>query len=103
MPSQAKKLADSDDEDLDSEVEEVLRDATLLLIRLFYAQTRSHLDSMSQELEILMSAPPSPPHDRPREPENSRTKDPDSDMWKIEVPRANAGSGGPLLDLSGKV
>ena len=100
-PSQAKKLAASDDE-LDSETEEILRDATLLLIRLFYAQTHMHLDSMNQELELLVNAPPSPPYD-PHKPENTRTKDPDSDMWKIEVPRASVGSSGPLLDASGKV
>ena len=101
-PSQAKKLAASDDEELDSETEEILRDATLLLIRLFYTQTRLHLDSMKQELELLVNAPPLPPHDRPHEPGHTRTKDSDSDMWKIE-PRASVGSGGPLLDASGKV
>lgn len=105
--SQSSTAPDEDEDDLDSEVDDILREATLLLIRLSYVQTHSILESMGQEIELLLSAPPSPPRSSPQEGEDRRGKsrESDKDMWKLDAPRSNLGPDGkgPLLDPAGKV
>ena len=44
------------EEELDSDVDQVLRE-TILLLRLLYAQSNTQLQSMKQELDLLRNAP----------------------------------------------
>ncbi|THH17538.1 hypothetical protein EW146_g3311 [Bondarzewia mesenterica] len=50
-------LSSSSEQD-DSETDDILREATLLLLRLTYAQSHAQLENISQELELLQNAPP---------------------------------------------
>ena len=84
----------TNDEDEDVDVEEVLRDTTLLLMRLLYGQAQTQLIHLNQELELLRSVPPQPPES---EIEPRRKEDTD---WKLDAPRLQDG---PLLDPKGKV
>ncbi|KAF9469306.1 TAP42-like protein [Collybia nuda] len=105
-PSPKRTPNDDDDEELDSETEDILREATLLLLRLLYAHAHSQLESTVQELELLRNAPP--PAVRMSAPEDDRrgkNRKAESDMWKLDVPsRSNSGPDGkgPLLDSAGK-
>ncbi|KAG6906332.1 hypothetical protein DXG01_014413 [Tephrocybe rancida] len=107
LPSKSptKSSADGDDE-IDSETDDILREATLLLLRLKYAQSHSQLESMDQELELLLNAPPSPPQNARQGVDDRRGKgrESDNDMWKLDAPRSSLGPDGkgPLLDPSGK-
>ena len=97
----ASLLLPSEDDAEDLETENILREATLLLLRLFYAQACAQLESVDQEIQLLRNAPtppplPKPPADDPR----NKTKD-QEDMWRIDAaPEPNRG---PLLDPHGKV
>ncbi|KAG6853905.1 hypothetical protein C0991_012574 [Blastosporella zonata] len=107
LPSKSSTTSTpDDDDDIDSETDEILREATLLVLRLKYAQSHSQFESMDQELELLSNAPPSPPHQARQEVDDRRGKDrdSDSDMWKLDAPRSSLGHDGkgPLLDPSGK-
>lgn len=83
-------------------MDEILRETTLLLLRLTYALSQGQLESMDQELELLRSAPPlPPPNQTPTDDRKGKVKDED-DMWKLDTPVVSAASG-PLLDPSGKV
>ena len=92
-------------EELDSEVDQILRETILLLLRLLYAQSNTQLQSMNQELELLRNAPPSPIHSPTREIEDPRDKQKqDEEMWKLDIPFPGGPDGkGPLLDPTGKV
>jgi hypothetical protein len=93
--------ADDDDDEDDSETDAILREATLLLLRLSCAQAYGQLESMDQELELLRSAPPPPPLlEHPTEDRKGKNRD-DNDLWTLDAPTRPDGSG-PLLDLSGK-
>ncbi|KAJ7583052.1 serine/threonine protein phosphatase PP2A-associated protein [Mycena floridula] len=95
---------DGDDED-DSDTDEVLREAMLLLFRLFFAQAQSQLESMEQELQLLRTAPNMSPSPRPGDNDDrrSRQRDADNDMWKIDAPSGLGTDGkGPLMDSTGK-
>jgi len=72
---------------------------TIHLLRLFWIQVWSQLDSLDQEVELLRNAPPSP-KSRPQ-----MTTEKDADAWRLDAPQpANILDGrGPLLDQSGKV
>ena len=92
-------------EELDSEVDQILRETILLLLRLLYAQSNAQLQSMKQELELLRNAPPSPIHSPPRDIEDPRDKQrqEDEEMWKLDIPVPGGPDGkGPLLDPTGK-
>lgn len=95
--------ASNEEEELDDEDER--RTATLLMLRLAYAQAHAQLASIAEEFELLRTAPPALPgqpgtSDRARSsPEVERTS------WTLDGPRAAAATrrGGPLLDSAGKV
>jgi immunoglobulin-binding protein 1 len=91
----------SDDDDEDSETDDVLREATLLLLRLCYAQAYPQLESTNQEMELLRNAPPPPPPELPADERQSIAKE-QEDMWKIDSAPRLPGKG-PLLDSTGKV
>jgi len=104
LPDPSAQSTAEDDED-DEDTEEILREATLLLLRLTYAQAHAQLESLSQELQLLRSMPPRPPT------EPSSTDDPrrahareTEDMWRLDRPAPQGGPDGkgPLLDPSGR-
>lgn len=83
-------------------MDEILRETTLLLLRLTYALSQGQLESIDQELALLRSAPPPPPPNQsPTDDRRGGIKDED-DMWRLDAPVVSAGSG-PLLDPAGKV
>jgi hypothetical protein len=87
------------DEDDESESDEHVRELTIHLLRLFWIQAWSQLESLEQETELLRNAPPSP-KSTPR-----TTAEIDADAWRLDTPLLpNMLSGrGPLVDPSGKV
>ncbi|KAH7889614.1 TAP42-like protein [Phlebopus sp. FC_14] len=89
-----------DDEEEESETDDALREASLMLLRLYYAQAYSQLESLTQELELLRSAPPPPPPESPVEERQKKAKK-QEDMWKLDAVPSSA-VGGPLLDSGGK-
>jgi hypothetical protein len=91
----------SDDEDSEDD----RRTATLLLLRLTYAQAHAQLLSITQELEILRTAPPPPP-DPPGTSDRARSlPEADRTLWTLDAPRATSAAqrGGTLLNSAGKV
>ncbi|KAG2106683.1 TAP42-like protein [Suillus discolor] len=100
LPSTITPQASDEDEEDDSETDEILREAVLLLLRLNYSQAYSQLESMDQELELLRIAPPSPRPGPPSDDRKNKLKDQD-DMWKLDT-KSSVGESGPLLDSSGK-
>ncbi|KAF8743646.1 hypothetical protein AX14_001701 [Amanita brunnescens Koide BX004] len=101
LPSGAGSRPSEDEEDLDSEIEDALREAILVLLRLLYTQAHNRMDNMEQELDLLRNA--STPDRRPEEDvrrEQRRTAD--EDMWRVDAQRGFDGKGS-LLDSSGKV
>jgi immunoglobulin-binding protein 1 len=93
-------------EELDSEVDEILRETILFLLRLVFAQSNTQLQSMKQELELLRNAPPSPIQSPSRDVEDPRDKQrrEDEESWKLDIPVPGGPDGkGPLMDPTGKV
>ncbi|KAG7092778.1 hypothetical protein E1B28_009101 [Marasmius oreades] len=107
LPSSTTNQSDQEEEE-DTQTDDVLREATLLLIRLCFAQAHSQLQSMDQEIELLRTAPPriAPPRPAESSPEGQKDKQKESekDMWRLDAPRASGGPDGrgPLLDSSGR-
>lgn len=88
-----------------SNTDEILRQVTLLLLRLNYAKAQNELSSSEQELELLRNAPPPPPSHSPSDdPRKAKGKE-QEDMWKLDsrIPTGGPDGRGPLLDSSGKV
>lgn len=103
LPSPSSHADEDEDEEEDSETDDILREATLFLLRLTYAQAHGQLESMDQELELLRSAPPlSPSRRAPSEKDATSKKKEEDDMWKLDAPQRTGGSEA-LLDSSGKV
>ncbi|KAF8205785.1 TAP42-like protein [Mycena galopus ATCC 62051] len=98
------KKSESEDEEEDSESEDILRETTLLLLRLCYAQAEAQLLSLSQELELLQNAPrmPPPPTSRPEDDRRGKERATEGDMWKLDAPLGGPDGKGPLLDPTGK-
>jgi hypothetical protein len=96
-PSAPASTTVGDEEDDEDE----RRTATLLLLRLAYAQAHAQLASISQELELLRSAPPAPPLHQP----GTSDREAERALWTLDAPRSisTAQRGGPLLDSAGKV
>lgn len=98
LPPTSRSSAANDDDE--TETEDILREATLLLLKLCYVQACSRLESLEQELELLRSAPPPPSHPPPLAKEqHEKTKE--EVTWKLEkTPQTSRGD--PLLDPGGK-
>jgi immunoglobulin-binding protein 1 len=86
-------IASDDDGD---DTEDILREATLTLLRLMYIQTQSQLGSLDQELTLLRSALRRAPDDAPT------IDHVNADLWRLDAPLASSRDG-PMLDPSGKV
>lgn len=98
----ASLLLPSEHDTEDLEDESILREATLLLLRLFYAQACAQLEGVDQELQLLRNASTTPPIPKPQADEQRNMTKDQEDMWKIDaVPRLP--NRGPLLDPQGKV
>ncbi|KAH8826918.1 serine/threonine protein phosphatase PP2A-associated protein [Flagelloscypha sp. PMI_526] len=81
-------------------VEDLLRESTILVLRLCYTQAYAQIESIEQELELLKNAPPMPPENNNKATDNRETqKQLEEDMWKLDV---SSSSKGPLLDNKGK-
>ena len=108
VPSSSSRASKAD-EDLDAQTDEILRETTLLVLRLLYAHASTQLQSMEQELELLRNAPPSPtmgPEDQDQaaqDPRDRKRKEDEND-WKLDKPALGGPDGkGPLMDAYGKV
>ena len=91
------------DDNEDDDDDENLREASLLLLRLAYAQACSQLQSMDQEMQLLRSMPPIA---LPQESADDRKqrRDETDKMWKLDAPETIfQGGQGPLLDPKGRV
>ncbi|KAF9651466.1 hypothetical protein BDM02DRAFT_3178726 [Thelephora ganbajun] len=82
----------------ESEWDEHVRELSIHLLRLFWIQAWSQLDSLDQEIELLRNAPPSP-RSGPQ-----TTTEKDADAWRLDAPPPTGvlDSRGPLIDQSGK-
>ncbi|PFH54178.1 hypothetical protein AMATHDRAFT_52988 [Amanita thiersii Skay4041] len=98
LPSAGTRQSAKDDE-IDSDTEDALREVTLLLLRLMYAQSQVQMESMDQEREILKHTPP-PPIKSENQREQHQTAE--ESMWKLDAPQVPKDGKGPLLDSSGK-
>jgi immunoglobulin-binding protein 1 len=100
LPPSAPSSTTVGDEDDD---EDDRRTATLLLLRLAHAQAHAQLASITQELELLRSAPPAPPLHQPGT--SDHAGEAERALWTLDAPRSigTAQRGGPLLDSAGKV
>lgn len=67
-------------------------------------QTFASLESIAQELHILSLAPPGPPEEQRRSPNDTRERGKFADGYseRLDAPQRSAGMKGPLLDSSGK-
>ncbi|KAJ2929982.1 hypothetical protein H1R20_g7097, partial [Candolleomyces eurysporus] len=96
-----------EEKELDSQSDEDLRETILLLLRLLYAQAQGQLEGLSQEVELLKMAPPSPTLHAQSSGQDERTKarEEEASMWRLDPTPAQGGPDGkgPLLDQSGKV
>ncbi|KAF8503260.1 TAP42-like protein [Russula emetica] len=84
-PSTPASTTVSDDED----DEDQRRTAALLLLRLAYAQAHAQLASITQELELLRSAPPAPPLHQPGTSDCARSsREGERESWTLDAPRS---------------
>ncbi|OBZ65691.1 Methylenetetrahydrofolate reductase 2 [Grifola frondosa] len=104
LPDPVHVSSTAGDEEDDADTEDILREATLLLLRLTYAQAHTQLESMEQELELLRNAPPPPPSQSPLHDPRAAKERETSDMWRLDAPLPPGGPDGkgPLLDSTGK-
>ncbi|TFK54616.1 TAP42-like protein [Heliocybe sulcata] len=94
-PSDASNIDDEDD------LDDALRETTLLLLRLTYAQARTQAENMNQELDLLRGAISHDVSsgDERREERTER----EGDTWRLDsVPRGGPDGRGPLMDASGR-
>lgn len=92
--------------ELDSEIDEILRDTTLMLLRLFYARAASQLQNAEQELELLRHVPPGNRTASGSGSEDTRGKNrkEEDTAWKLDLPlERGLDRSGPVLDASGRV
>lgn len=94
----SEDAGNSDDED---DVEDALREVTLLLLRLIYAQARQQNENLTQELELLRNALAQKSASKEGEEDGRRKQE--EDAWRLDsVPRGGPDGRGPLLDSSGR-
>lgn len=92
------------EEALDSDTEEILRETTLLVLRMFHARAMTQLQAMEQELELLQNAPPSPIMGPESEDSRDKQRNVEDNDWKLDIPLAGGPDGkGPLMDAQGIV
>ncbi|KAF8911999.1 serine/threonine protein phosphatase PP2A-associated protein [Gymnopilus junonius] len=102
LPSDTPKTSENHEE-LDPDTDEALRETTLLLLRLFYAQASTQLQAMEQELELLRNAPPSPELGLPDDDKRETKRNHEDDEWRLDIPVPGGPDGkGPLMDSAGK-
>ncbi|KDR73530.1 hypothetical protein GALMADRAFT_616131 [Galerina marginata CBS 339.88] len=102
LPSASPKATKSEEE-LDSETDEILRETTLLLLRLFYAHASSQLQTMEHELDLLRHAPPSPIIGPPDDDDRNKKRKEEDNEWKLDIPVPGGPDGkGPLMDADGR-
>ncbi|KAF5330648.1 hypothetical protein D9619_005948 [Psilocybe cf. subviscida] len=105
IPSSSSRASNSE-EDLDSQTDEILRETTLLVLRLLYAHSSTQLQSMEQELDLLRNAPASPtmgPEDQEAQDPRDRKRKEEENDWKLDKPALGGPDGkGPLMDAYGK-
>jgi len=92
----------------DHDYEDERRTATLLLLRLAYAQAHAQLTSIAEEFELLRTVPPPPPPSQPGTSSDPARTSPEAERtsWTLDTPLHSAAAarhGGPLLDSAGKV
>lgn len=97
-----RETHDADDED--DEDEDAARDITLVLLRLVWTQALSQLESMTQEMDLLRSAPREDLGAGATTNTNTNTNDGDA-TWSLDrVPVSGGPDGrGPLMDQEGRV
>lgn len=81
------------------------RKYTLALLALLYAQAISSIESISQEEDLLRSAPPEKEEDGSRAQDGrDRERDGEETTWRLDrVDRGGPDGKGELMDKSGKV
>ncbi|KAG8948878.1 hypothetical protein FRC04_009216 [Tulasnella sp. 424] len=102
LPGPTRSGDDDDDDDLD---DEMVREMTLLLLRLIWTQAISNLTMIDQEVEMLRHALRNPPPPRPPQTERSSGAAADTASWRLDrLPGVGSGPDGkgPLLDAQGK-
>ncbi|KAL4067754.1 TAP42-like protein [Scleroderma yunnanense] len=98
LPSVSASSSSDDEED--PEMDDILREASLLSLRLLYIHACSQLQSLSQELELLRNTPTLPPVSPPADEWRETDKDQEA-MWRLDLTTRMTGRG-PLLDPTGK-
>ncbi|KAG2020124.1 serine/threonine protein phosphatase PP2A-associated protein, variant 2 [Coprinopsis cinerea AmutBmut pab1-1] len=96
-----------EEKELDPETDEILRETTLIVLRLLYAQAQTQTEMLEREIEMLKMAPPSPILTAEAMSQDDRIKmrQEEAALWRLDAPRPTGGPDGkgPLLDSSGKV
>jgi len=84
------------DDSLDEE--DLMRETTLLVMRLLWVEGFSKLSNIDEELTLLRSVPLEPPQ------ASSQSRDHPDESWKLDLPQSSHGSAGfgPMLNSSGK-
>jgi hypothetical protein len=97
-PSSTKPKPLEDDDELDSDLEQFIRKLTLLLIRFQWAQAATQMDSIDQELDLLLKAP------EEEKRFGADIREEEDRTWKLDfVNRKLTDPNAPLLDSSGRV
>ncbi|QRW14272.1 Type 2A phosphatase-associated protein 42 [Ceratobasidium sp. AG-Ba] len=87
----------AEDEDADID-DEILRELSILLVRLLFTQANASLLQISQELEILRTMPSTPAS--VQIPEQTQCND---DTWRLDqLSRGGPDGRGPLMDTKGR-
>jgi len=93
--------AETKDQDDDNDLDDTLREVTLLLLRLTYAQAQTQAGNINQELELLRSAVS---QNLPSGDERSNERrEREESAWRLDSVRRGGPDGrGPLIDASGR-
>ncbi|KAF8643856.1 hypothetical protein AX16_008873 [Volvariella volvacea WC 439] len=107
LPPRSSDGDPDEEEEGDSQTDEILREASLLLLRLLHAEAQGHLNSIERELEMINMMPPSPELSAvppPEEVKKGQEQAEQDAMWRLDPPTSSRGPDGrgPLLDSQGK-
>src|SRR6266478_9621473 len=86
LPSREQTQSSDDDKELDSETDDAVREATLLLLRIMYAQAQNRMENMVQERELLRNAPPPPGISPEVDVRRGQRGDAEENLWKLDTP-----------------